>query len=304
MVVADKKTTLYLYSLKELTGGLCTIIIFLYTISQSSLFFFQPMLDEVADGMISLAEQLDTDAIFLTTNDQIPGPLRFVFRKNVYQVNAEPEYDPNFNGQVYFISERADILSNFDTSYQLVSNQRVSGQFPKKTIGSYPSELVDWGWDFSVFRVEPGNNYITYDLTVNSCNFGSQNSELLEADDGRGIRTFISNGTEGFLLFGPYVSLESGNYSAEFHIRIVGSMQYELGRLEVYSKYSAETSRYSEESQVFAYENLTINLFNNEHEAVVLPFSLPIDKNDIEYRIFVTEGTILQVEKVIIRRLE
>jgi len=297
MKATDNKKNSFLYSAKEIIGAFCTIIVVIYTISQSSIFLFQPMFEDVVYGMTLLAKQLDPDAVHLTTNAHLAGSLRFIFRKNAYIVSGEPRHDPNIGSHLYFISEQTDIQPSFDTNFQLVSNQRVSGQFPERSIGSFPSELIDWGWDFNVYRVEQGYGYVTYTFSENNSNFGSENSEILSVDDIE-VRTFISNGNEGFLLFGPYVSLESGNYSAEFHIKLLESGQYELGRVEVYSQYSGE-------SQVFTQKQLTPDLFDDEHEAIIiLPFSLSMNQDDIEYRVFVTERTILQLETLIIRRLD
>jgi len=298
MESTDKKMSSYLYSIREITGTLCTIIIFTYTASQSSIFLFQPMFEGVVDSMAYLAEQFEPDAVLLTTNGNIAGPLRFVFRKNAYMVTSKPGHDPNFNSQIYFITERTDTQSNFDVNFQLVSNHNVSGQFPERSMGRYPSELIDWGWGFSVYRVEASNGYITFNLAEKSSGFGSQNSHVIEIGESIETRTFVSDGSEGFLLFGPYMSLESGIYKVELHIRLLESRQYELGRVEVYSQYSGEP-------QVFAQKRLSPDLFNDEHEAlIILPFSLSMNQDGVEYRVFVTEGTILQVETITIMTID
>jgi len=272
-------------------GVLCTIVIALYSISQSSIFLFRPMFEDAVIGMESLAAKLDSNSVFLTNNGHLASPLRFIFGKNVYLVQGVPNYIPSFERQVYFISESANIQSTLSTSYHLVGNQRVAGQFPERIEGAYPSQLIDWGWDFYIFRVSPGYmRYITYDLNAVS-GFMSQNNSVY---DGSG---FISNGNTGFLLFGPYERLRSGNFTAEFHLRHLGSNQATLGWVEVYSQYSGQ-------SQIFARKYLTHDLFAYQEDAkLVLHFSLPTSQHRLEYRIFVTEDTIIQANQIIVKSL-
>jgi len=296
--VADKKRNSYIYSMKEIVGSLSAVIIVVYSVSQSSIFLFQPMFEDAVVKMANFAEQLDSNAIFLTTNYSLASPMRFVFHRQVYLTDSVPEHDSNFARRIYFICDGTAVPTSFQTTYQLVGAQRISGKTPEGSIGSYPEQLIDWGWDFSLFRLTPGRGYIAYDLSENISGFSSQNSEILEGNENSGIHSFISDGSEGYLLFGPYVSLDSGNYTVDFYIRLLEYDQDELGWIEVHAQYD-------ERSQTFAKKQLTPDLFSNEQESVItLPFSLPMPQDDIEYRIFVTEGTILQAGSLIIKEID
>ena len=108
---------------------------------------------------------------------------------------------------------------------------------------------------------------------------------------------FISNGEAGFLLFGPYTTLEafSADYTASFELRLIEYIDGNLGFVDV---------SINNGSTQIARTNLTPEMFTNTlggHE-IKVDFTLPEWSNRIEYRVNVTEGTIMEAVSITIYR--
>ncbi|SDW03686.1 glycosyltransferase family 4 protein [Nitrosomonas communis] len=98
-------------------------------------------------------------------------------------------------------------------------------------------------------------------------------------------RNMITTGIAGFLIFGPYVALDAGNYQ----VSIFGNMRNSVNNTRV--DVSANQGH-----QILAEELITDS--ESENCLITLPFTLHTPSNDLEIRMWVEEGTDLSVSLV------
>lgn len=119
-------------------------------------------------------------------------------------------------------------------------------------------------------------------------NFSTINGKL--TDKG----TLISNGNEGFLLYGPYMKLENGEYKLKIRGSLVEPTKDSLlGYVDiVHSKATQQIVR------------VPIKLDEIEKGDIVkeLLFSLGSPVQDLEFRIYVNKGVYMEIERVVLEK--
>ena len=102
-----------------------------------------------------------------------------------------------------------------------------------------------------------------------------------------------SNGTAGFLSFGPYISLEPGPYIAGFYIRQVG----------VANDNGLVIDAIVNNSKVLANKRHPVNkLFDDLSSFVFVSFVASEPLQSVEVRLFVEEGVVIEAENLTIFR--
>lgn len=134
--------------------------------------------------------------------------------------------------------------------------------------------------------------YITSSTNVLNGKFSSQISEF---KDGK----ISSKGNEGFLVYGPYVSLRPGKYRVEFRIRIderlrsSASEDRAIGYADVFSSQSPD---------VYTFREIRNSEFRKKNpHRVSVKFTVPAGFPQLEFRIFAFKGYDLSVEKYNLR---
>jgi len=104
--------------------------------------------------------------------------------------------------------------------------------------------------------------------------------------------SIISSGDFGYLLFGPFIELDAGQWEIEFDITIVDYTQEPLGLIDVVS-----SSGLVQIAEYF----ISPESFSSSVQTFTLPFSLDEHAYDVEFRVLALEGTILSVDAVTLR---
>jgi len=108
------------------------------------------------------------------------------------------------------------------------------------------------------------------------------------------MRTGEDNWSEGYLAYGPYLTFGEGEYSLDYEISLVDSTQEDLGHIDV-----------SVGSSTFAYQKLMAKNFDKNDTIVIsLPFSLSEETTHIEFRLFATANTQIEIHKVTVVKEE
>lgn len=102
---------------------------------------------------------------------------------------------------------------------------------------------------------------------------------------------FSNNGVEGFLMYGPYISLEAGNYQVAIDYSAMGNGQ--LGYVDVYSGTT---------QAVYAQQNMSSTEGNIN--TVYLDFSLEELTNGIEVQAYTYAGSQVSIENVTIYKID
>ena len=102
----------------------------------------------------------------------------------------------------------------------------------------------------------------------------------------------ISDGTANYLVFGPYLPLEPGNYEFEIYMKLESAEAEHLGTYDIVDG-----------NIIYEQKELSVSMFNNLESAVLhVDFEPKEALENMEIRIVVTEGTKLEVNKIILKR--
>lgn len=121
---------------------------------------------------------------------------------------------------------------------------------------------------------------------------GASLSKQVGIDSENGLR--ISDGREGHLCHGPYISLEAGSYTAAFFIRQRKLMQTGTMSIDVCAEHGAI---------VLAKRDVdSSDIFHDVSTFVKLDFDTPSDIDQTEVRLFVSAGFIVEIRELLIYR--
>ena len=122
------------------------------------------------------------------------------------------------------------------------------------------------------------NEYLDFQV------FRTQNGKLTE-------RGMASDGTTGFVLYGPYITLPPGSFSATIKMCLKNQSYEQIAWADVYAT----------PDLLFSLP-IFVNDFDEGSLALTLPFYLHETTSHIEFRVVTREGTVLTVESVFLRR--
>jgi len=106
----------------------------------------------------------------------------------------------------------------------------------------------------------------------------------------------FSDGTRGYIIFGPYVTMPAGLYEidVELDIEWQGEVHKEtLGHLDIHSRYSGQLFQ-----RDFTNEDVMYN------QIFTMPLALTVDLEAVEFRVFAEEGTRMAVRSVVVRKVD
>lgn len=121
---------------------------------------------------------------------------------------------------------------------------------------------------------------------------GSDLPKLVGSDDGSVRR---STGAPGHLSFGPYLTLEPGNYIAAFYIRRSGPASGATLDIDVNDESIGELARV---------RLMDSDLFTNIAGQVALQFTLTKAVDRVEARIFVEADVLIEVHQLVVFSVE
>ncbi len=185
------------------TAGLSAFLLW-----QCRTFLLTPMLGGLDEQYQELAASLEDDTIYFAWNNEIASTLRYVYGKQVYQVNAaETEGLLRYledNGELYFVGDFPLYnLNRMDYQKEVEHYQIMSGLYLEAVMGEYPDSLYRRYYNGNVGKLvyQPSTrvNLQEGDLLL-------QNAEY----DGDGNILALEQG--GMIFYGPYANLEAGTY--------------------------------------------------------------------------------------------
>lgn len=263
--------------------GISILVVSGFLIYQSSPFLFQKIMGGVADQYQALSSNLDDDEIYFSSTPEYVGFLRFVYGKNVYYLNSssvveflKEGHSLNFIGGSPYV-----VLDPFQTNAELLSSNQISGTYLEQTFNSFPRKCFEISFPAKVWRITYNENLKEADLPLSL--FQSM-GRLDQSTD-----TFVSDGSGKTLLYGPYIKLNAGEYTAQISFRIPKGTQGKLARVD----FCASKEKYQSETMLYSSD------FSSSGEYTLhLPISLPEEVRDFELRVFPEPGVALEVTGV------
>jgi hypothetical protein len=107
----------------------------------------------------------------------------------------------------------------------------------------------------------------------------------------------LNNHTEqGVAIYGPYITLESGQYQCSIQLKLEKYLDSNLGFIDILATLGGKSHQ-----QIFKQE-ISYDDFNESNQIFALSFDLPQEAKDVQFRVFVTPGTNIVMEKVILKK--
>jgi len=283
---------------------ICAIWMFGFAIYQASPFIVKTMLKGINNQYIAATEYMNKDALYFTGNQSISAMLKFVYGFDTYEVRMNmdeiTELLDTEKRDIYLIADH-----NFFTFFPMtirneyirISEFIIGGDYLELTRGEFPRALFAWEMDLRLYRViRKDTNEFSIELDLNSGWIGTQNGTKSD-------NTITSNGNPGYLMFGPYISLESGFYELSVEIDLLSTLdnmsnQAELGSIDIVTTYYEIAAPVA-----FTSEDLQLNAVNGTTSLIKLTFDLQDDADMVEFRLFTNEGVFLRINKVTLTRM-
>ena len=192
-----------------------------YLIYQSAPFLFARTLHSIADQYEAAAADMEEGEVYFTHSKELASYLRFVYGQTVYlmQYGQDPQPVEDYlqqNGPLRYVGAHPyAFLNPFHCEVTQQSRHTISGLYLEQTVSSYPRKLVTMKYPASAYTISAPSAPISQ-VALPLSLFSSQNNV---SEDASCLR---SDGTERFLLSGPYLDLDAGEYTAEITFRLFG----------------------------------------------------------------------------------
>jgi len=275
----------------KLTACCCSAVIFVYTGFQTLPFLYTPMLKDFDKQFARIADTLDETAVYFSNDEMVPGILRYVYGINAYWLKEHDnlyDYLKQTQSDTYILNRTNMISFNPQIDFDPLTEHRVSGRYLEASIGSYPKNTYNHVINLHLYKAEIRDGAVDTpkENRLGPASFYSNNST---SDDFR-----ISSGAPGFLAFGPYVPLPAGDYTLTMDLELLTFTQENLGFIDVSANGGTITPAVID---LFASD-----IYTGEITTITLEFSLNENVTGAEFRLFTTDGTVLQLFEVVIRK--
>lgn len=253
-----------------------------FMLFQSRPFLFAHIMEDLDKQYEELAQKLSDEIVYFTTDQQIASYLRFIYGKQVYLMSEEKQM--NYRTFVeeqksfYYIGSESALgtARYYCQSAEEPEHYTLSGMYLEKTVGSFPRKLYDRKLPASIYHMEYGYNPV---LALGEDEIQTANGDYDK--DG----AICANGNSGILFYGPYLTLEAGDY--EFSLEIEGQNLND-SMIEISANAGAA---------VFAEQKVT------ETGMITIPFTLNDTESGIETRMWVGENSGIICRNLEIRRI-
>jgi hypothetical protein len=118
---------------------------------------------------------------------------------------------------------------------------------------------------------------------------GSALPNAVGANGDNGVR--LSDGSGGHLCYGPYFSLEPGNYIAGFYIRRIGRPTPGTMDMDIFAR---------DVGQLAHRRIASAELFEDIASLISLPLDAKQPLDHIEVRLYVSEGVMVEVRELVV----
>ncbi|MEY8354092.1 hypothetical protein AALB39_12125 [Lachnospiraceae bacterium 54-53] len=180
-------------------------------------------------------------------------------------------------------------LSTRELSFYLKGSSSMKSSFLGISPRTKVTDLFKYTVEQEKVNLYELNSEQLKELPIKITKFGSQNGILTEG-------ALISNGLPGFVLYGNYEDLNSGDYKYTYEIRLIEnkSGNNEVGYLDVMS----DKGKNEHEKVILTLDNL-----KKQNGIIELPFRLTEKEQFVEGRVFVNEGVKLEVSNVKLKEI-
>lgn len=100
---------------------------------------------------------------------------------------------------------------------------------------------------------------------------------------------FISDLSHGFLIYGPYCTLDTGKYNLKVELELIETSSNDIGYIDI----SAENA-----TQTIFRKELNMLDFVNKKEIFQIPFSLEKQTDSMEFRVYINEGVKIKAKAI------
>lgn len=206
------------------TQRACAGIVAAYMLFQCRGFLLTPMWAGIEDTYAAVAQTLDDDTLYLTTNTETASVFKVVYHKNVRLLEDDPAALVRYlqeNGSLHYLGSERD-LKLLELDATLLAEGEVGGRMLRETYGEVPDSAEDRVYTCNQYEVtlrsleEPQPIELTRFFTT---------PEISTYQEGRGI---VGTGAEGHLLYGPYCTLLPGEYEVCFALETAPDAQLTL----------------------------------------------------------------------------
>lgn len=133
-----------------------SVVCGIFMLYQSKAFLFVRIMDNLDVQVETLANEMEDDVLYVTTNAWVASYLRYVYGKQVYIMNsgAQAAIDAYIDEmkELYYIGDYGQI-EGLMCDKELIMSYNTKGLFLEQLIGEYPRELYERTYDASIYRL-------------------------------------------------------------------------------------------------------------------------------------------------------
>lgn len=199
-------------------GVVASYLIF-FSLWQSKAFLFTSLMKGIDIQYKNIAEHMLDDKIYFTAEESVASYLRFVYGKSVYLINTE-----NLDGISDYISRHGSILYvgktgplgkvRFNTKIDTIYDYQIAGKYLQETEGRFPRALYDKYYDVSIREINSDNSG---EILLGKGDFQLANAYYEGS-------TIVASEKGGNMFYGPYMTLDSGDYELSMEVELQDSM--------------------------------------------------------------------------------
>jgi hypothetical protein len=294
ILILKKKTTYALYLVITILFSLVILSNYVYNITPIAFYHEQ---DGTWDNIETIAKEIPKDGIVLSDVGPIyETPLLMSFLKNIVPLSSLNEESKNnlfeiVNQEkaIFYLSNSAKLQNQGPikgTSTRFIKKFELKTSWTQRIPAELPREKHEQTDIIYLYKVEPNlENTNENTHTIPLPFFSTQNGVYENS-----ASVIVSDGTAKYLIYGPYLLLEKGNYKITANLDLLSLTDGEVGYFEAVSG-NVVLNKKMLVSDLFVEDSST-----NVHLSIHLKDRI----DNIEFRIFTNEGTLLRVNSVLI----
>jgi len=273
---------------KYAAAGVILVIIVSYLMSAVSFarpYFSQSILEGYPAQYSDFSKSINVPVTrpCLTQNMQLASILTYIYEINtalITKTGVSLAKKGKFNMHL-FVGLDSFSFPNWSDDDNLIYQGNLCGSYLQKIRGFRPIKLYTrrYTLDTCLLSVDTKDLRINIDVPVTHHRFIS---EVGFRNENKG--TIMSNGKNGFLQFGPYISLPPGHYVVEWFGTVMKAKGDPIGFVDVVTNKGARLIK----------REPVLHLETSDQKGEPLSkidFSLESKVSDLEYRFYVNEGT-------------
>lgn len=257
-----------------------------FFINNDKLFLNRAMLSDYFSQYRELIVNIPQDSLVFTRNRNIASSIKYLFDRRTYLVKNY--YDKEFYNlmkkykDVYILEKDPPLLDNITLTY--IDSLKLDSPWIQ-SYGKYPTELMRLVYKEDLYTMKLNQKNLNPNIIWKPVieKFKTQNGIISNT-------SIISNGKKGFLIYGPYIDIDKGEYEICFNGQIVKN-----GLQEGYIDITFNNGKNVLTRKQFSYDKAQSFSMNIEFKAI------EVLKN-VEFRLFVNENVFLRIDSITLRK--